>query len=119
MQPNIYRSIKTISEQATGNVIGALLAVIMIPATDFKPTLSGKNDAINKARIIAIPVFSIRAPSPTGNVIGALLAVIMVTIFGKNIVIMGVTVILLIAILYKLNLAHVATLASSQILSPL
>ena len=63
MQPNIYRSIKTISEQATGNVIGALLAVIMV------------------------------------------------TIFGKNIVIMGVTVILLIAILYKLNLAHVATLA--------
>ena len=62
MQPNIYRSIKTISEQATGNVIGALLAVIMV------------------------------------------------TIFGKNIVIMGVTVILLIAILYKLNLAHVATL---------
>ena len=62
MQPNIYRSIKTISEQATGNVIGALLAVIMV------------------------------------------------TIFGKNIVIMGVTVILLIAILYKLNL-HVATLA--------
>ena len=35
----------------------------------------------------------------------------MVTIFGKNIVIMGVTVILLIAILYKFNLAHVATLA--------
>ncbi|MEX6261482.1 aromatic acid exporter family protein [Staphylococcus haemolyticus] len=63
MQPNIYRSIKTISEQATGNVIGALLAVIMV------------------------------------------------TIFGKNIVIMGVTVILLIAILYKINLAHVATLA--------
>ena len=65
MQPNIYRSIKTISEQATGNVIGALLAVIMV------------------------------------------------TIFGKNIVIMGVTVILLIAILYKLNLAHVATLGGN------
>lgn len=63
MQPNIYRSMKTISEQATGNLIGAILAVIMV------------------------------------------------TIFGKNIVIMGITVILLIAILYKLNLAHVATLA--------
>ena len=68
MQPNIYRSIKTISEQATGNVIGALLAVIMV------------------------------------------------TIFGKNIVIMGVTVILLIAILYKLNLAHVATLGVTLII---
>lgn len=53
MQPNIYRSMKTISEQATGNLIGAILAVIMV------------------------------------------------TIFGKNIVIMGITVILLIAILYK------------------
>ena len=30
MQPNIYRSMKTISEQATGNLIGAILAVIMV-----------------------------------------------------------------------------------------
>lgn len=64
MQPNIYRSVKTISEQAMGNFIGALLAVAMV------------------------------------------------TVFGNNIVIMGVTVILLIAILFKINLAHVATLAS-------
>ena len=40
----------------------------------------------------------------------------MVTIFGKNIVIMGVTVILLIAILYKLNLAHVATLVGVMLI---
>ena len=64
MQPNIHRSVKTISEQAMGNFIGALLAVIVV------------------------------------------------VVFGKNIVIMGITVILLIAILYKINLAHVATLAS-------
>ncbi|QLK86365.1 aromatic acid exporter family protein [Staphylococcus sp. 17KM0847] len=47
-----------------------------------------------------------------GNIIGALLAMIMVTIFGNNIIIMGVTVILLIALLYKMNIAHVATLAT-------
>ncbi|EKU45243.1 FUSC family protein [Staphylococcus massiliensis] len=47
-----------------------------------------------------------------GNVIGAILAVIMVTLFGSNFVIMGATVILLIAILYKMKIAHVATLAS-------
>ena len=37
MQPNIYRSMKTISEQATGNLIGAILAVIMV--TIFGKTL--------------------------------------------------------------------------------
>lgn len=30
MQPSVYRSIKTVSEQAIGNVIGALLAVTMV-----------------------------------------------------------------------------------------
>ena len=30
MQPNIHRSVKTISEQAMGNFIGALLAVIVV-----------------------------------------------------------------------------------------
>ena len=64
MQPSVYRSIKTVSEQAIGNVIGALLAVTMV------------------------------------------------TIFNNNFIIMGVTVILLIAIFVPLNLAHVATLAS-------
>ena len=64
MQPSVYRSIKTVSEQAIGNIIGALLAVTMV------------------------------------------------TIFSDNFIIMGVTVILLIAILFKFNLAHVATLAS-------
>lgn len=47
-----------------------------------------------------------------GNVIGALLAVAMVTVFGNNIIIMGATVILLIALLFKMNIAHVATLAT-------
>ncbi|QHW36776.1 aromatic acid exporter family protein [Staphylococcus ursi] len=47
-----------------------------------------------------------------GNVIGALLAVAMVTIFGNNIIIMGATVILLIALLFKMKIAHVATLAT-------
>ncbi|MHA4769536.1 FUSC family protein [Staphylococcus capitis] len=64
MQPSVYRSIKTVSEQAIGNIIGALLAVTMV------------------------------------------------TIFSDNFIIMGLTVILLIAILFKFNLAHVATLAS-------
>ena len=61
MQPNIYRSMKTISEQATGNLIGAILAVIMV-------TILVKHCD-----------------------------------YGYHS--------LLIAILYKLNLAHVATLA--------
>lgn len=47
-----------------------------------------------------------------GNVIGAILAIVMVSIFGKNIIIMGATVILLIAILFKLKIEHVATLAT-------
>jgi len=64
MQPSIFRSIKTVSDQAIGNVFGALLAVAMV------------------------------------------------TVFGDNVVIMGVTVILLIAVLFRFNLAHVATLAS-------
>ena len=64
MQPSVYRSLKTVSEQALGNFVGALLAVAMV------------------------------------------------TIFGDNVVIMGVTVILLIALLFQFNLAHVATLAS-------
>ncbi|EJY95989.1 aromatic acid exporter family protein [Staphylococcus arlettae] len=64
MQPSVYRSIKTVSEQAIGNVIGAILSVAMV------------------------------------------------TVFGNNFIIMGVTVILLIAILFRFNLAHVATLAS-------
>ncbi|MGW9904949.1 uncharacterized membrane protein YgaE (UPF0421/DUF939 family) [Staphylococcus cohnii] len=64
MQPSVFRSIKTISERAIGNLIGAILAVVMV------------------------------------------------TVFGNNPVIMGVTVILLIAILFRFNLEHVATLAS-------
>ncbi|EHJ07808.1 FUSC family protein [Staphylococcus simiae] len=64
MQPSIYRSFKTVSDQALGNIIGALLSVAMV------------------------------------------------TIFSDNIIIMGVTVIVLIAILFKFKLAHVATLAS-------
>ena len=47
-----------------------------------------------------------------GNIIGAILSVTMVTIFSDNFIIMGVTVLVLIAILFKFNLAHVATLAS-------
>ena len=62
MQPSVYRSIKTVSEQAIGNVIGALLAVTMV------------------------------------------------TIFSNNFIIMGVTVILLIAILFQFNLASVTAL---------
>lgn len=64
MQPSIYRSFKTVSDQALGNIIGAILSVTMV------------------------------------------------TIFSDNFIIMGVTVIVLIAILFKFNLAHVATLAS-------
>jgi uncharacterized membrane protein YgaE (UPF0421/DUF939 family) len=64
MQPSVYRSIKTIADRANGNIIGAVLAVLMVTA------------------------------------------------FGNHFVIMGVTVILLIAILFRFNLAHVATLAS-------
>ncbi|MFI6127671.1 aromatic acid exporter family protein [Staphylococcus pasteuri] len=64
MQPSVYKSIKTVSDQAIGNIIGALLAVTMV------------------------------------------------TIFSNNFIIMGVTVIVLIAILFRFNLAHVATLAS-------
>ncbi|MFQ3843808.1 aromatic acid exporter family protein [Staphylococcus pseudoxylosus] len=64
MQPSVFRSIKTVSDQALGNVVGALLAVAMV------------------------------------------------TVFGDNVIIMGVTVILLIAILFRFNLAHVATLGS-------
>lgn len=64
MQPSVYRSLKTVADQATGNIIGALLSVTMV------------------------------------------------TIFSKNLIIMGITVILLIAVLFKFKLAHVATLAS-------
>lgn len=64
MQPSVFRSIKTIGERAIGNLVGAVLAVVMV------------------------------------------------TIFWNNIVIMGVTVILLIAILFRFKLEHVATLAS-------
>ncbi|MCU5746241.1 aromatic acid exporter family protein [Staphylococcus sp. SQ8-PEA] len=64
MQPSVFRSIKTIADQAIGNVIGATLAVAMV------------------------------------------------FMFGQHIIIMGVTVILLIAILFRFKLAHVATLAS-------
>lgn len=64
MQPSVYRSIKTIADRANGNIIGAVLAVLMVTA------------------------------------------------FGDHFVIMGVTVVLLIAILFRFNLAHVATLAS-------
>lgn len=64
MQPSVYRSIKSIADRANGNIIGAVLAVLMVTA------------------------------------------------FGNHFVIMGVTVILLIAILFRFNLAHVATLAS-------
>lgn len=56
MQPSIYRSFKTVSDQALGNIIGAILSVTMV------------------------------------------------TIFSDNFIIMGVTVIVLIAILFKFNL---------------
>ncbi len=62
MQPSIYRSFKTVSDQ--------VLALI-----------------------------------------GAILSVTMVTIFSDNFIIMGVTIVLIV-ILFKFNLAHVATLAS-------
>ena len=47
-----------------------------------------------------------------GNLIGAALAVAMVTVFGNNVIIMGATVILLIALLFKMKIQHVATLAT-------
>src|SRR5699024_2745656 len=64
MQPSVFRSIKTISERAIGNLVGAVLAVVLV------------------------------------------------TLFGHNIVIMGITVILLIAILFRFKLEHVVILAS-------
>ncbi len=59
MQPSIYRSFKTVSDQALGNIIGAILSVTMV------------------------------------------------TIFSDNFSHYGVTVIVLIAILFKFNLAHI------------
>jgi uncharacterized membrane protein YgaE (UPF0421/DUF939 family) len=32
MQPSVYRSIKTIADRANGNIIGAVLAVLMVTA---------------------------------------------------------------------------------------
>ncbi|UBH12707.1 FUSC family protein [Macrococcus armenti] len=63
MQPNVYRSFKTIIEQFQGNLIGAVLAVAMA------------------------------------------------TLFGFHIVIIGITSIILISILQRLNLSHVTGLA--------
>ncbi len=63
MQPNVYRSFKTIIEQFQGNIIGAILAVIMA------------------------------------------------YLFGFHIIIIGITSIILISILQKLNLSHVTGLA--------
>lgn len=63
MQPNVYRSFKTIIEQFQGNLIGAFLAVAMA------------------------------------------------TLFGFHIVIIGITSIILISILQRLNLSHVTGLA--------
>ena len=44
-------------------ILGCIAKIALIPATDFKPTLSGKKEAIKRARMIAIPVLSIRAPN--------------------------------------------------------
>ena len=63
MQPNVYRSYKTIIEQFQGNLIGAVLAIIMA------------------------------------------------SLFGFHIVIIGITSIMLISILQKVNLSHVTGLA--------
>lgn len=63
IQPNVYRSYKTIIEQFQGNLIGAVLAVIMA------------------------------------------------SLFGFHIVIIGITSIILISILQKINLSHVTGLA--------
>lgn len=63
MQPNVYRSFKTIIDQFQGNIIGAILGVIMAH------------------------------------------------LFGFHIIIIGITSIILISILQKLNLSHVTGLA--------
>lgn len=63
MQPNVYRSFKTIIEQFQGNLIGAILAIVMAYT------------------------------------------------FGFNIIIIGITSIMLISILQKINLSHVIGLA--------
>ncbi|MCO4325405.1 FUSC family protein [Mammaliicoccus sciuri] len=46
-----------------------------------------------------------------GNVIGAITAVAIFSIFGNNVVFIGLTAIIIISILYKFNLQHVSNLA--------
>ena len=43
-------------------ILGCIAKIALIPATDFKPTLSVKRSD-KRARMIAIPVLSIRAPN--------------------------------------------------------
>ena len=138
MQPSIYRSFKTVSDQALGNVIGAILSVTMVTifsdnfiimgvtvivliAILFKFNLAHVATLASVTALISAVVamqpsiyrsFKTVSDQALGNVIGAILSVTMVTIFSDNFIIMGVTVIVLIAILFKFNLAHVATLAS-------
>lgn len=91
--------------------------ILAVSVASLLPTSAGMTTVAGIAAVVAMQpsvyrTFKTIVDQFQGNIIGALLAVTMVSIFGNNILIMGATVILLIAILFKLNIAHVATLAT-------
>lgn len=92
-------------------IVLAMLIASLLPKSVGMPTVAGIGAIVAMQPSVYRSYKTIKDQFQ-GNVIGAILAVIMVSLFGDNIIIMGATVIILIAMLFQFKLQHVATLAT-------
>lgn len=92
-------------------IVLAMLIASLLPKSAGLPTVAGIGAIVAMQPSVYRSYKTIKEQFQ-GNIIGAVLSVIMVSLFGDNIVIMGATVIVLIALLFQFKLQHVATLAT-------
>ncbi|WP_105994285.1 FUSC family protein [Staphylococcus simulans] len=92
-------------------IVLAMLIASFLPKSAGIPTVAGIGAVVAMQPSVFRSYKTIKEQFQ-GNLIGAFLSVSMVSIFGDTIIIMGATVIVLIALLFQLKLQHVATLAT-------
>ncbi len=92
-------------------IVLAMLIASLLPKSAGIPTIAGIGAIVAMQPSVYRSYKTIKEQFQ-GNLIGAILSVSMVSLFGDSIIIMGATVIVLIALLFQLKLQHVATLAT-------
>lgn len=91
-------------------IILAVFLASLLPGSSMMSTLAGI------AAMVAIQPSVYRSFKTVveqfqGNIVGAVTAVVIFSIFGNNVVFIGLTAVIIIAILFKFNLQHVSNLA--------